>query len=54
MMPKEFEPVAQEWVGLTDQEIADLAPFIGMTQVDIPTLITFIRSVEEKLKERNT
>jgi ABC-type spermidine/putrescine transport system permease subunit I len=53
MTPKEFEPIAQEWVGLTDQEIADLAVFIGMTHVDVPTLIAFIRSVEEKLKERN-
>ena len=59
MTPKQevekwYADLSSEWVGLTDEEIADLAPFIGMTQVDIPTLIAFIRSVEEKLKERNT
>ena len=44
----------REWVGLTDQEISDLAPFIGMTHLDVPTLTTFIRSIEAKLKEKNT
>ena len=47
-------PPKREWVGLTDEEIADLAPFIGMTHLDVPTLTSFIRSSEDKLKEKNT
>ena len=35
----------REWVGLTDEEIADL---------DVPTLTKLIRSIEAKLKEKNT
>ena len=50
---EEWEGI-REWVGLTDEEIADLAPFIGMTHLDVPTLTSFIRSIEDKLKEKNT
>jgi hypothetical protein len=41
---EELEGV-REWVGLTDEEIADL---------DVPTLMKLIRSIEAKLKEKNT
>jgi hypothetical protein len=41
---EELEGV-REWVGLTDEEIADL---------DVPTLTKLIRSIEAKLKEKNT
>jgi hypothetical protein len=45
-------PAAQrQWVGLTDEEIDDLAEFHGL---DFMSYDSFTRAIEAKLMEKNT
>ncbi len=41
----------RQWVGLTDEEIDDLAEFHGL---DFMSYAPFTRAIEDKLKEKNT
>jgi hypothetical protein len=44
----------REWVGLTDEEVGTLTVFDGLHHVETPLLANFVRSIEAKLKEKNT
>ena len=45
---------AREWLGLTNEEIGGLTVFDGLHHVSTPLLAEFIKSIEAKLKEKNT
>ena len=42
-----------EWVGLTDEEVGGLTVFDGLTHIEVPILVDFVRAIEAKLKEKN-
>lgn len=45
----------REWVGLTEEEFFDLLSFGGrLDNVETPLIADFIRTIQAKLKERNT
>ncbi len=46
-----LHPPKRTWVGLTDEEIDDLAEFHGL---DYMSYAPFTRAIEDKLEEKNT
>ena len=46
-----YASAKREWVGLTDEEIDNLAEFHGL---DFMSYSPFTRAIEAKLKEKNT
>ena len=45
----------REWVGLTEEEFFDLLSFDGrLNHVETPLIADFIRTIQAKLKEKNT
>jgi len=46
--------VERKWVGLTNEEIGGLTVFDGLHHVSTPLLAEFIKSIEAKLKEKNS
>ena len=51
-LQKELSPPKREWVGLTDEEIEELAKWADKHAA--PWHLGFARAVEAKLKEKNT
>ena len=48
---RKYDLPKSEWVGLTDEEIDNLAEFHGL---DFMSYSPFTRAIEAKLKEKNT
>ena len=48
---RKYDLPKREWVGLTDEEIDNLAEFHGL---DFMSYSPFTRAIEAKLKEKNT
>ena len=46
--------IQRKWVGLTNEEIGGLTVFDGLHHVSTPLLAEFIKSIEAKLKEKNS
>lgn len=51
-LQKELSPPKREWVGLTDEEIEELAKWADKHAA--PWHLEFARAIEAKLKEKNT
>ena len=49
-----YTAMNRKWVGLTNEEIGGLTVFDGLHHVSTPLLAEFIKSIEAKLKEKNT
>ena len=49
-----WEPPKREWVGLTDEEIADCAEKMEASDPTDSFWREFFRGIEAKLKEKNT
>jgi len=49
-----FTAMNRKWVGLTNEEIGGLTVFDGLHHVSTPLLAEFIKSIEAKLKEKNS
>jgi hypothetical protein len=48
-------PPKKEWVGLTEEEFFDLLRFDGrLDHVEVPLIADFIRTIQAKLKEKNS
>jgi len=41
------------WVGLTDEEVGGLTVFKGLSHIETPLLVDYIRHIQDKLKEKN-
>ena len=54
MIEEMTEQPKREWVGLTDEEVGGLTVFDGLTHIEVPILADFVRTIEAKLKEKNT
>jgi hypothetical protein len=50
--PPEAEPAQRQWVGLTDEEIAEI--YLVNTDKPLKPEWLFARAIEAKLKEKNT
>ena len=50
---QKLEQAEKQWVGLTDEEIGGLTVFDGLTHIEVPILVDFVRAIEVKLKEKN-
>jgi hypothetical protein len=48
------ETTKSEWVGLTDEELGLLTTGDDWSHVETPLLALFARTIETKLKEKNT
>ena len=48
-------PLKREWVGLTEEEFSELLYFGGqLDHVEVPLIADLIRTIQAKLKEKNT
>ena len=49
-----FTAMNRNWVGLTNEEIGGLTVFDGLHHVSTPLLAEFIKSIEAKLRDKNS
>ena len=54
MMDQTSHDTRREWVGLTEEEISEIWSIIEMQNDDMHELKKFARTIEAKLKEKNT